>query len=82
MIIHNGVGQKNFINAAAAKIERRSVNQGAPRSNGWALTAWRAGQPRPFSFGLPHVPRRPVAARKAHSDPCLRPAARGSRTRP
>ena len=33
MIIHNGVRQENFIDAAAAEIECRSVVQGAPRAN-------------------------------------------------
>src|ERR1700730_11939129 len=33
MVIHNRVRQKNFINAAAAEIECRSVVQGATRAN-------------------------------------------------
>jgi hypothetical protein len=33
MVVHNGVCQESFINAAAAKIECRSVVQAAPRAN-------------------------------------------------
>jgi len=33
MVVHNGVRQENFIDSAAAEIERRSVVQGAPRAD-------------------------------------------------
>src|SRR5579863_1281541 len=33
MVVHNRVRQENFIDAATAKIERRSVVEGAPRAD-------------------------------------------------
>src|SRR5258708_7371943 len=33
MVIHDGVRQENFVNAAPAEIESRSVVEGAPRAN-------------------------------------------------
>ena len=33
MVVHDGIGQEDFVNSAAAEIERRSVVQTAPRGN-------------------------------------------------
>ena len=90
MVIHNGVRQEDFIDAAAAEIECRSVIQGAPRANAReqpivlaipkAVNAGRKrigglGSARTFSFGPRERRYQPVAVRKARLDPCFRPVA-------
>ena len=90
MVVHDGVRQKDFIDAAAAEIESRSVVQGAPRANGCEQPIVLA-VPKPVNAGRKRIGGfgglvrlllvrgsgacQPVAVRKARLDPCFRPVA-------
>ena len=91
MVVHDGVRQEGFIDAAAAEIERRSIVQRAPRADAReqpivlaipkSVNAWRTGglvacgRPRLFSFG-PRARRcRRLRCGEARLDPCFRPVA-------